>query len=424
MALTALQIKHAKEGMHSDGGGLYLQVSKAGTKSWIFRYQIDGRRREMGLGGLADKSAIKARAEIPALRAQLAANSDPLELKRIAQADSQAEAEKADLHSTLFKTAALEYILKNRKGWSNAHHAWQWENSLGLYAFPTFGDRPAQLVSTEDILAALTPIWETKTETATRVRQRIESILDYARVRGYRSGDNPARWRGHLEHILPKPSSLKAVKHQPAVPYKSMGEFMEDVRLREGSGARALEFAILTASRSGEVRGAMWGEVNLVERVWVVPAERMKARRDHLVPLSGRAIEILEEIPRLAGQDLIFAGQKLDRPLSDRTLLAVIVRINKDRIAAGLPEWVDGKTNVPVVPHGCRSSFRDWAGDVTEYPNEMGELALAHSVGDKVEAAYRRGVMFEKRRRMMDDWAAWCDSKSTGVLVPLLANAA
>lgn len=424
MALTALQIKHAKEGMHSDGGGLYLQVSKAGTKSWIFRYQIDGRRREMGLGGLADKSAIKARAEIPALRAQLAVKCDPLELKRIARADSQAEAEKADLHLTTFRTAASEYILKNRSGWSNDHHAWQWQNSLELYAFPTFGDLPAQLVSTEDVLAALTPIWETKTETATRVRQRIESILDYAKVKGYRTDDNPARWRGHLEHILPKPSSVRAVKHQPAVPFKRMGEFMQDLRPREGSGASALEFAILTASRSGEVRGARWGEIDLVERVWTVPAERMKGRKDHLVPLSGRAVQILQGIPRVAGQDLIFAGQKLDAPLSDRTLLAVVIRINKDRRAANEPEWVDAKTNVTVVPHGFRSSFRDWAAEVTDYPNEMGELALAHAVGDKVEAAYRRGSMFEKRRRMMEDWAAWCDSKSTGVLVPLLANAA
>lgn len=424
MALTALEIKHAKEGMHADGNGLYLQVNKAGAKSWIFRYQINARRREMGLGSLNDKTALKARAEIPALREKVAAKIDPLELKRQAHADVRTQAAEAKLKSFTFEAAALEYIQNNRAGWSNAKHAWQWENSLSLYAFPVFGSVPVGSVTTDHVLATLAPIWASKTETATRIRQRIESILDYARVKNYRTGDNPARWRGHLEHTLPKPSSVRTVQHLPALPYKNLGEFMAELQLREGNGARALEFSILTAARSGEVRGATWSEINMEDRVWVVPAERMKGKQEHRVPLSYRALQILNTAPRIAGQDLIFPGQKNGKPISDMTVKAAIMRINEDRIKAGMPEWVDAKSGATIVPHGFRSSFRDWAGEITDYPNEMGELALAHAVGDKVEAAYRRGNMFEKRRKMMDDWATWCDPKIAGAVVPLWANVA
>lgn len=424
MPLTALQIKHAKEGMHADGSGLYLLVSKAGAKSWIFRYQINGRRREMGLGGAGEKSAVQARAEVGRLRADLAEGIDPLEAKKQIVAENKVKAEAAKLRAVTFEDASLKYIEAHKAGWSNEKHAWQWENSLSLYAFPFFGSLPVADVTTEHVLAGIEPIWVTKTETATRVRQRIEKILDYARFNKWRTGENPARWTGHLEHTLPKPGSVRKVAHQPALPYKRMAEFMAELRTREGAGARGLEFAILTASRSGEVRGARWSEIDMEAGVWTVPAERMKSRKEHRVPLSARALRVLEVMPRMADEDLIFPGTRSKTLMSDMTLKATVVRINRDREKAGLSKWTDATSGVPVVPHGFRSTFRDWAAEVTHYPGEMAEMALAHTVPDRVEAAYRRGTMFEKRRQMMVDWAAWCDASNATVLAPVLANAA
>lgn len=424
MALTALQIKHAKEGMHADGSGLYLLVSKAGAKSWIFRYQINGRRREMGLGGVAEKSAVQVRAEVGRLRASLAAGTDPLDAKQQAIAENKVKAEMAKIRAITFKDAALEYIDVKKAGWSNEKHVWQWENSLSLYAFPFFGSLPVSDVSTEHVLAGIGPIWVTKTETATRVRQRIEKILDYARFQNWRSGENPARWNGHLEHTLPKPGSVRKVEHQPALPFQHMAEFMAELRKREGSGARGLEFAILTASRSGEVRGARWSEIDMTTGVWTVPAERMKAKKEHRVPLSASALRVLEAMPKVADEGLIFPGTRPNTPMSDMTLKATIGRINKDRLKAELSLWTDAKSGVPVVVHGFRSTFRDWAAEVTHYPGEMAEMALAHTVADRVEAAYRRGTMFEKRRQMMIDWAAWCEASNATVLAPVLANVA
>lgn len=424
MALTALQIKHAKEGLHADGNGLYLQVTESNTKSWMFRYQINGRRRAMGLGSLAEKSAIQAREMVASLRAKVAAGIDPLEEKRAAEAAKLTREVEAKLKSTTFKAAAIEYISNKSPEWSNAKHTAQWVSTLTKWAFPVFGDMPVGDVATEHVLEVLKPIWLTKTETATRVRQRIENILDYARFKNWRTGENPARWSGHLEHSLPKANSVRVVRHHPALPFAQMPEFMDELRAREGNGARALEFVILTAARSGEVRGARWDEIDMENRVWIVPAARMKAKREHRVPLSDSAWHLLDSLPRVVGEPLVFPGWKANTPLSDMSLKATIDRINETREAKGLPLWLDPKTGTPVVPHGFRSSFRDWAAEVTDYPNEMGELALAHTVGDKVEAAYRRGNMFEKRRKMMNDWATWCEASGANTVVSILANVA
>lgn len=428
MALTALKIKSNKPGVFADGNGLYLQTTTAGAKSWIFRYSINNRRRSMGLGSISDKTIAAARADIPALRAQVVAGLDPIEERDRAAIEVKVKLEVAKLESTTFKEAALAFIEKKKPEWSNDKHVWQWTNSLEKFVFPVFGSVPVGDVSTHHVLDALNAIWLTKNETATRVRQRIEQILDFAKFNKWRAGENVATWAGHLEHTLAKPSRVSVVEHQPALPYKKIAEFLTDLRQRKGMGARALEFLILTAARSGEVRGARWDEIDLTSGIWTVPPSRMKGekgkRKEHRVPLSDRAIELLKALPRMAVGPLVFFGRDGDTPLSDMTIKASIGRINADRIDANLPPWVDEKSGRSVVPHGFRSSFRDWAGEITHYPNEMAELALAHAVGDKVEAAYRRGDMFEKRRQMMNDWAIWCEIKDAQRIHSIFANAA
>lgn len=408
MSLTALEIKHAKEGMHADGNGLYLRVQATGAKSWIFRFQLNGKRREMGIGTLADKPAVDARAEAAEYGKMVRAGIDPIEERKRRAVEAAESAARAAAGAVTFRQVSEEYINAHRPAWQNAKHGDQWTNTLATYAYPIIGKKPVADVSTEDVLRILQPIWSTKTETASRLRGRIELVLYYARAKKLREGENPAVWRGHLDAILPKPNKLKKVRHHPALPYAQAADFIAALRNCGGVGGKALEFAILTAARSGEVRLATWDEIDLEAKIWTVPAERMKMRREHRVPLSSAAVSLLESLPKIEDCRYIFPGVRDGRPVSDMTLTAVIRRMNEGEAGA---KWVDQKNGEQIVPHGFRSTFRDWAAEVTHYPNEVVEMALAHSIDNKVEAAYRRGDMFEKRRAIMEDWAAWCEKR-------------
>ena len=438
--LKALNVgREKKPGMYGDGGGLYLQVTGAGAKSWVFRYWVSerdpttgepvkdpetgktrGTSREMGLGSFTVVSLDEARELASDARRLRHQGLDPIEARR--EAKQTAALEKAT--ALKFRDAASAYIAAHRAGWRNEKHAAQWTATLETYAYPVIGDLSVQVIDTALVMKVIEPIWSTKAETAGRLRGRVESVLDWATVRGYRRGENPARWRGHLAKLLPARSKVRKVEHHPALPYGDLPGFLDSLREQEGVAARALEFAILTAARSGESIGAGWGEINVREKVWIISAERMKADRDHRVPLSKRALAILEEMKADGAGDYVFPGGKAGQPLSNMAMLALIERMNERRAAAGLPRWTDPmKGNKDVVPHGFRSTFRDWASERTNFPNEVVEMALAHAVGDKVEAAYRRGDLFDKRRRLMDAWAEFCGKPAAGPsVVPLRAK--
>jgi integrase len=383
--LTALKVDRAKQpGMYADGGGLYLQVTDNGA-SWVYRYMLGGRPREMGLGPLALYGLQDARAKALDARRLRHEGVDPIDARKAARLRLRLDAAKA----MTFKQCAEAYIKTHRAGWHNGKHVAQWEATLKTYAEPVIGSLPVQAIDTALVLKVLEQIWTTKPETASRVRGRIESILDWAKVRGYRAGENPARWRGHLDKLLPARSKVRKVKHHAALPYAELSNFLIQLQSQPGVAARALEFTILTAARTNETIGAMTNEINTREKLWTVPASRMKAKREHRVPLSERALAILAE----AVEDkFIFVGGKAGRPLSNMAMTEVLRRMGRDDITV----------------HGFRSTFRDWAAERTNFPNEMVEMALAHAVSDKVEAAYRRGDMFEKRRRLMQQWATFC----------------
>lgn len=395
MTLTALEIKNAKPGMHADGGDLYLHVGKAGNASWIFRFQLNKRRREMGLGTLSALSAVEARAKAAELKATVGRGIDPLDVKEAARRDeAQAEASQREenvLNAATFKAATERHLALKESGWRNAKHRQQWENTLITYAYPVIGELPVRDINPQHVLQVLEPIWSTKPETASRVRMRIEAVLNSAKVLGWRTGENPAQWRGNLDAALPARSKVRTVKHHAALPWREISTFMAQLRQREGLSARALEFAILTAARSGEVRKATWSEIDFEQELWIVPAERMKAGREHRVPLSQSALQLLNELPRFQGYDLIFPGTRM-QPLSDMSLSAVLKRM--------------GMTDITV--HGFRSTFRDWAAEHTGHGSDIVEMALAHTISSKTEAAYRRGDLIAKRRSLMEDWAAWC----------------
>jgi integrase len=314
---------------------------------------------------------------------------DPIDERRAEKTAKRAEAVK----TVTFEECASAYIDAHKAGWRNAKHAAQWTATLATYAYPIFGQLPVAAIDTALVLKALEPIWTTKTETATRLRGRIESVLDWARVRGYREGENPARWRGHLDHLLPRRSKVAAVKHHAALPYAEMPVFMQQLRGEAGVSARALEFCILTATRTSETIGARWGEIDLKKSLWVIPPERMKALREHRVPLAPRAVSILEEMRDLAESDFIFPGGRPNTSLSNMALLMLLRRMGCKSLTA----------------HGFRSSFRDWAAEQTTVPHEVAEMALAHTVSNKVEAAYRRGDLFQKRRELANAWEAFCE---------------
>lgn len=411
---SAVAVSRLREpGMHAVGGvdGLHLQVLPTGGRSWILRVTIAGKRREMGLGGYPDVPLTSARDKARQAKDKVKDGVDPIEEAK--QRQSALKASRAS--AVTFQDCAERYIKANESVWKNAKSSQQWTNTLTQYAYPHIGDLLVRDIELPNVLQVLEPIWNTKTETASRLRGRIEAVLDWARVHGYRSGHNPAEWKGTLDKVLPAPQKVNKTRHQPALPIDETAAFMKRVNTVEGLGARALEFAILTASRSEMVRGARWPELNLENGVWTVPAERMKTKKQHRVPLSKQALESLKKLPRMADTDLVFPSSRRT-PLSDATLGAVIKRLNE----TDDERWFDPTDGRAIVPHGFRSTFRDWVSEKTNYPNEMAELALAHAVGDKVEAAYRRGDMFERRRAMMQDWADFCENKQRKSVVVAL----
>jgi integrase len=387
-----------RPGMYADGGGLYLRVADAGSRGWIYRYQLAGKRREMGLGSAATFSLVEARDRARLARQQVADGLDPVDERR-----AKASAVAVERASAMtFRQCAEGYVRAHEAGWS-AKHAAQFGGSLDAYAFPVFGDLPVQAVDVGLVMKVVEPVWTVKPETASRVRGRIEMILDLATARGYRQGDNPARWRGHLDKLLPDKLKVRAVKHFAALPYAEIGAFMVDLRQQEGVAARALEFAILTAARTGEVLGARWSEIDLEARHWTIPAERMKAGREHRVPLGGAAMAVIEQMTHLRQNDLVFPGARQNKPLSPVAFLRVIRDLGREG----------------VTGHGFRSTFRDWAAELTSFPSEVAEMALGHQVSSAVEKAYRRGDMLEKRRHLAEAWSDQCAGEPPGNVVPL-----
>src|SRR5215831_3857077 len=386
--LTARQVQLAltgklPPGMYFAGGGLYLQKTEGGA-SWIYRYRFDKKRiREQGLGPLDLYGLKEARALALDARRLRHQGIDPIDHRRAARAQARLD----EVKSLTFDAAAEQYAAAHRAGWRSSKHAKQWLTSLTKHASPIIGAFPVAAIDTPLVLKVLEPVWTTKPETASRVRGRIEVVLDFARVRGYRTGENSARWRGHLDHLLPPRAKVRSVQHRPALPYAEVPTFMAKLRNVKSAAAKALEFMILTACRPGEVVNARWSEVDKKDRVWIIPAERMKAGKEHRVPLSSAALALLAGMDR-KGERIFETGQ---------TMILEVTR--------GL--------QTGVVPHGFRSSFRDWAAERTNFPSEVAEMALAHAVGSKVEAAYRRGDLREKRRRLMDAWATFCTAEPT-----------
>ena len=383
--LSALNVSRLSQpGHHPVGGvsGLYLYVTATGARSWVLRTMIGAKRRHMGLGAFPSVTLAMARDRARSARDDVLAGTDPIAARK--QAASKLVAEQ--MNSITFEEAAKAYIEAHGETWKNSKHRAQWTSTLAMYAFPVIGGMQAAHITQAHVLAVLEPIWKTKNETAARLRGRVEVILDWATVRGYREGENPARWKGRLDKLLPAPTKVQKTVHHKALPIDEVPLFMQELKGKEGITARALEFTVLTAARSGEVRGATWSEIDLDAGVWIVPGERMKAGREHRVPLSTQAIEILGKLPRFVGNDYVFPSPR-GKCLSDMALLAVMRRMNAQ-----------------AVPHGFRSTFRDWVGERTEYPRELAEQALAHALESKVEAAYRRGDALEKRRVMMQKW--------------------
>lgn len=390
--LSSIYIQKTNEsGRHGDGDGLYLQISDKGHKSWIFRFMINKRSREMGLGSLDLVTLAEARIKTAECRKLLLIGTDPIEAGRAArQAQAFSEAK-----MMTFDECAAAYIESHKPGWKNAKHADQWTNTLATYAKPTIGHLSIQDISTGLIMKVLEPIWYKKTETASRVRNRIELVISWATVRGYRTGENPARWRGHLDNLLPKRSSVQQVKHFSALPMNEVGAFIEKLHSFDGIVSLALEFQILTASRTNEVMGACWSEINIDEAQWKIPASRMKAKREHRVPLSARVLEILNSLTKSDKSGLIFPGRS-NRQLSSNAFLALIKK----------------RLNVKVTAHGFRSTFSDWASERTLHSREVVEMSLAHSIKDATEAAYRRGDLLLKRKSLLNDWARFCANSS------------
>ncbi len=420
-ALSSMAVKNAKPGRHADGGGLHLLVKETGARSWVYRFMLNGKSRDVGLGAASGTDAISlanARNAAAALRVKVKAGIDPLEERDRIANEALASAQAAKIAGITFKAVAGAYITANEASWRNPKHRQQWRNTLASYVYPVIGDLPVAEIGTAHVLQILEPIWNSKPETASRIRGRIETILDSAKARGYRQGENPARWRGHIASILP-PRSRLSRGHHPALPYDQIGEFCSALHSREAMAALALEFTILTAARSGEVIGATWGEVDFASGVWRIPAERMKGSKEHRVPLSGRAREILESLKPQGGKWL-FTGPKGGK-LSSMAMAMLLRRMNEASIAAGGIGYIDPKQKRMVTVHGFRSSFRDWTEERTAYPSEMKEMALAHTIGNKAEAAYRRTDMIEKRRRLMDDWAAYCANahKAAATVTPI-----
>jgi integrase len=376
--------------MLADGKGLLLRIGPSGSKSWIFRYVSNGRRHDMGLGPYPDISLAEARELATVQRKLRLAGTDPLAAKRSLRASQRLSEAKL----ITFKECAERYIDAHSAGWRDLKTLSQWQASLTAYVYPIFGNLPVQMIDVGLVMRVLEPIWRDKTETASRVRGRIESVLDWATARGYRRGENPARWRGHLDKLLPARSKVRKVEHFKALPYAEIAGFMVELRDHKSVSARALEFAILTAARVGEAIGARWDEINLAEGLWTISDQRMKAGREHRVPLSEEATAVLRQMQELRTGDFVFPGQNGIKPIGDVAVWRLLRTMGRG----------------DLTTHGFRSSFRDWAAERTNFPREVAELALAHQVGDATERAYQRGDLFQKRRQLMQAWSKFCDS--------------
>jgi integrase len=398
--LSALAVSRERApGLHPDGGGLYLQIS-GGSRSWIFRFSRAGRTRYMGLGSLAAVSLAEARQKAREARRLLAGGQDP-----IAARDAQHAAARAlEARTMTFRQCAEAYIAAHKDGWRSAKHASEWSTTLETYAYPVVGDLPVRAVDVGLVLKILQPIWRVKTETASRLRGRIEAVLNWAKTRGYRSGENPAAWRGHLQNLLPPRRKVHQVRHLPALPYQEIGNFMAELRAEQGVVARALELTVLCATRTSETLGARWNEIDLATKTWTIPAERMKGGKAHRVPLSSAALSILQAMSEIRLSDFVFPGMRSARPLNGKAMLELLARMGRRDITA----------------HGFRSSFRSWAAEQTNYPREICEQALAHTVGSSVERAYMRSDVIEHRRQLMALWATYCATpQHRGEVVPI-----
>jgi integrase len=389
--LSAKKVEREKRpGRYFDRHGLYLQIKGVNNKSWLLRFERDGRERWLGLGPLHTYNLKEARERARDARQLLHSGIDPIEDRKAKKAERALAAAK----SVTFKECAEAYIAANEGAWKNAKHAAQWTATLKTYVYPTIGNLPVAAIDTGLVLRCIEPHWLAKTETMSRTRGRIEAVLDWATVRSYRSGDNPARWRGYLEHVLPQKNKVSKVEHHAALPYAEMPGFMAGLREREGTAAQALEFAIYTAARTGEVIGAHWHEIDLGAKVWTIPAGRMKGGREHRVALSDRAIQLLRALPAEDGNGFVFIGPRAGSGLSSMAMTQVLKRMGRG----------------DITTHGFRSSFRDWAAERTSFPREVAEMALAHAIPNAVEAAYRRGDLLAKRRQLMEVWAKYCTS--------------
>lgn len=382
--------------------GLYLQITPAGSKTWILRVALAGKRAEMGLGGFPTVTLSQARDKAREARDKIERGIDPMAERKAARAALAA----ATRRGLTFARAMDDYMDAKLDAFSNSKHKAQWRATLETYAKPELGQMMVQDIQVQDVLRVVQPLWSDRTETAKRLRGRIEAILSWATVSGHRTGDNPARWAGNLKELLPAPAKVAKSDNQPALSLHDAPTWFAALRAREGFGARALEFAALTAARSGEVRGAVWSEIDLECALWVIPAIRMKMKREHRVPLSPAAVALLKALPRLEGSDMVFPAARGGQ-LSDMTLSATMRRMHEAEIEAQRPGFIDRASKRPAVPHGLRSTFRDWVAERTHFPGEMAEVALAHKISNAVEAAYRRGDMIEKRRGMMVDWAGF-----------------
>lgn len=383
--LTALQVaKTTAPGLHLDGGGLYLSIAATGSKKWVFRFK----RRDMGLGGYPAVSLADARQKAAEAREMLARGEDPIETRKAAEAASKPQ------RGLTFDEAAERYIAAHEAAWRNPKHRQQWRNTLVTYASPIVGKLDVAAIDTPHILDILEPIWREKTETASRLRGRLETVLDWCKVRQYRNGENPARWRGHLAHLLPARAKIAAVERHASLPYTEMPAFVVKLRSRDALAAKSLEFCILTATRTSETLEAEWQEIDLAQQVWTIPGTRMKNGKPHRVPLSEVVLAVLANLPRLAGSDYVFPGERMNRPLSNMAFLMLLRRM-------GLGE---------LTAHGFRTTFRTWAAECTSFPREVAEMALSHAVGTAVERAYQRGDLFAKRRQLMDAWTDYLNA--------------
>ncbi|MTI17469.1 DUF4102 domain-containing protein [Rhodobacteraceae bacterium RKSG542] len=419
--LSALEVKRLqyKGNQHNTlyfvGGvsGLALQVSKTGAKSWILRVKIGEKRRDIGLGGYPDVPLAQARQIARDQKELIASGNDPVETRKRQKAELAA----VQRRGLTFEKAIELYMDIKEQELSNPKHKAQWTSTLRTYAVPHIGSLYVHEITTQDILRVLQPIWQEKTETASRLRGRIEAVLSWATVSGRRSGENPARWKGNLKELLPAPNKLAQKRNWPAVAVDEVADWFDCLKSQPGIAARALEFAVLCASRSGEVRFATWDELDLKSGIWTVPAQRTKMKRKHRVPLSQAAVALVESLPKQLSSPFLFAGPR-GKVLSDMSISGVMRRMHARSTETGGEGWLDPQSKRPAVPHGLRSTFRNWAAE-TGYPWEMAEIALAHKVGTEVERAYMRTDLLERRRHMISDWALHLSGLRAGNVIPI-----